>query len=285
MSTLEGKVALITGASRGIGKDVAAMFAQAGARVVITARTLEEGSHQLAGSLNTTVDEIRAAGGEISAVAGDLSQYEACEAAVQHAHDTYGPIDVLVNNAVVSFFGPLWELKPNRWVKATEVNFNAPFFLSQLCLNQDMIPRRSGAIINIASAAAIGPGRGPYPQEVALGETMYGAHKAAIERFTQGLAAEVYKYGITVACLSPSGVVPTPGVVFHGIDKLAQEGVEPGATMARAIMLLATEPVDKVSGRVTYSQRLLQEYGELTPERGEARGFGFEMGSSGFSRM
>ena len=285
MGTLDGKVAIVTGASRGIGKDVAKMFAEEGAKVVITARTLEEGSHQLAGSLNTTVDEIRAAGGEISAVAGDLSQYEACENTVQFAHDTYGPVDVLVNNAVVSFFGPLWELKPNRWVKATEVNFNAPFFLSHLCLNHDMIPRESGAIVNIASAAAIGPGRGPYEKDPVLGETMYGAHKAAIERFTQGLAAEVYKYGITVACLSPSGVVPTPGVVFHGIDKIAEEGVEPGATMARAITLLAMEPIEKVSGRVTYSQLLLQEYGELTPERGLGKGFGFEMGSSGFSRM
>ena len=285
MAMLDNKVAIVTGASRGIGKDVAAMFAAEGTRVVITARTLEEGSHPLEGSLNTTVDEIRAAGGEITAIAGDLSEYEACERLVHQAHDAYGPVDVLVNNAVVSYFGPLWELKPSRWVRATAVNFHAPFFLSQLCLNADMIPRRSGAIVNIASAAAIGPGRGPYRDEVVLGETMYGSQKAAIERFTQGLAAEVYKYGVTVACLSPSGVVPTPGVIYHGIDKIAREGVEPGATMARAITLLATAPLEQVSGRVTYSQLLLDEFGELTAERGEGRGFGFEMGASGFSRM
>lgn len=143
----------------------------------------------------------------------------------------------------------------------------------------------SGAIVNIASDAAIGPGRGPCTNDDVLGETMYGALKAAIERVTHGLAPEVYQHGVTVACLSPPGLVPTPGAVHHGIDKIAREGLEPGQTMARAITLLAAKPIEELSGRVTYSQKLLQEYGELTPDRGKGRGWGFDMGASGFSRI
>ena len=105
---------------------------------------------------------IRDAGGDATAVAGNVSEYEECERIVQTARDAYGPIDVLVNNAALTYFIPVAEFPVNRWLRSTAVNFHRPFFMSQLCL-QDMIGRRSGAIINISSGAAIGPGRGPYP--------------------------------------------------------------------------------------------------------------------------
>ena len=119
----------------------------------------------------------------------------------------------------------------NRWMRSWAVNFHAPFILSQLVL-EDMIPRGSGSIVNISSGAAIGPGRGPY-QDVPpnSGGTCYGAEKAALERFSQGLAQEVYEHGISVTAVSPSQVVPTPGTVFHnlvtGIDD--PRGEHPGA--------------------------------------------------------
>jgi len=169
----------------------------------------------------------------------------------------------------------------NRWHRSFAVNFHAPFYLSQLVL-KDMLPRKAGSIVNISSGAAIGPGRGPYPAEVGRGGTLYGAEKAALERFTQGLASEVYNDGVSVTCVSPSQVVPTPGTVFHhlvtGMDDPRGEDPE---LMAKAALLLATEPKDNVAGRVTYSQEILQEFGWIT----NGKGTGIERKGSGYSQI
>lgn len=284
MGRLDGKVVIVTGASRGIGKDIAVLFAAEGGKVVCAARTVEEGSHPLEGSLNTTIAEIRAAGGEATAAAANISLPEDCEALVQAARDTYGPVDVLVNNAALTYFIPVKDYALNRWMRSWAVNFHAPFILSQLVL-EDMMPRGGGSIVNISSGAAIGPGRGPYPDAPAnSGGTCYGAEKAALERFTQGLAQEVYQYGIAVSAVSPSLVVPTPGTVFHnlvsGIDDPRGEHPE---LMAKAALLLASEPLDDVTGRVTYSQQILKEYGWIEEARGTGTSAGRE--GSGYSQI
>ncbi|MCI0795961.1 MAG: SDR family NAD(P)-dependent oxidoreductase [Chloroflexi bacterium] len=269
MGKLDGKVVLVTGASRGIGKEIAVLFASEGGQVVCAARTVKEGDHPLEGSLNTTVNEIKQAGGEATAAAANISLPEDCERLVQSAKDTYGPVDVLVNNAALTYFVPIKDYRLNRWMRSWAVNFHAPFILSQLVM-EDMIPRRSGSIVNISSGAAIGPGRGPYkdvPQN--SGGTCYGAEKAALERFSQGLAQEIYEYGISVTALSPSQVVPTPGTIFHHLVTGPDDprGENP-RLMADAALILATEPVEKISGRVTYSQQLLAEYGQLDNPQG-----------------
>jgi NAD(P)-dependent dehydrogenase (short-subunit alcohol dehydrogenase family) len=116
------------------------------------------------------------------------------------------------------------------------------------------------------------------------GGTCYGAEKAALERFTQGLAAEVQEYGVSVTCVSPSQVVPTAGTVHHklvrGLDDPRGEHPE---LMAKAALLLATEPLEKVTGRVTYSQQILKEFGWIE----EARGIGVDprMRGSGYSQI
>ncbi len=281
MGKLAGKVALVTGASRGIGKEIAKLFAAEGARVACTARTLEEGAHRLEGSLATTIAEIADAGGEALPIAGDVSSYEECERIVRAARDGLGPIDVLVNNAALTYFIPVAEFPPAKWLKSFEVNVHGPFFMSRLVL-PEMIARGSGAIVNISSGAAIGPGRGPYEQAPLRGGTLYGAEKAALERFTQGLAAEVYENGVSVTCVSPSQVVPTPGVMYHRLlDRPDSPRAEPVEMMARAALLLATEPRERVSGRVTYSQQILQEFGWI--EKG--RGLGIDVRGSGYSEI
>ena len=133
-----------------------------------------------------------------------------------------------------------------------------------------MVPRGSGSIVNISSGAAIGPGRGPYPEAQQLGGgTCYGAEKAALERFSQGLASEVYQHGVSVTCVSPSQVVPTPGTVFHRLVRsLDDPRGESPELMAKATLLLATEPIDKVTGRVTYSQLILKEFGWIDDAKG-----------------
>ena len=111
---------------------------------------------------------------------------------------------------------------------------------------------------------------------------MYGASKAALERFTQGLAQEVAEYNVAVTCYSPSQVVPTPGTVYHKlVSGLDDPRGEPPAMMAKAALLLATEPAEKVNGRVTYSQQILKEFGWLD----EARGRGIDSAGSGYSQI
>jgi citronellol/citronellal dehydrogenase len=283
MGKLDGKVAIVTGASRGIGKAIAKLFAIEGASTVCSARTMREGDHPLEGSLETTVSEIRTAGGEALAVACDVSSEEDCERLVKEAREHYGPCDVLVNNAVLSYPITVRKLTVKRWTRSFAVNVHGPFMLSRLVLD-DMVPRRSGAIVNITSGAAVGPGCGPYRDlsPYGLGWTCYGAAKAALERFTQGLAEEVYSDGISVTCVSPSEVVVTPGTVFHRLVNTANEPeVEPEEYMARAVMILATEPLDKVTGRVCYSQQILKEYGLIE----KAGGMGVDYPGSGFSQM
>jgi citronellol/citronellal dehydrogenase len=278
---LDGKVVVVTGASRGIGAEIASLLAAEGGRVVCAARTLREGDHQLAGSLETTVEAIRAKGGEAHAVTANIADPAECGKLLDAARATYGPVDVLVNNAALTYFVPIKDYVVGKWLASWAVNLHAPFVLSQLAL-ADMIPRKRGAIVNIGSGAAIGPGRGPYPYAAVgtRGGTCYGAQKAALERFTQGLAAEVYPYGISVTCVSPSQVVPTPGTVYHklvkGMDDPRGERPE---LMARAVMLLASEPLDRVTGRVTYSQQILKEFGWIS----EGRGRGIETPGTGYS--
>jgi citronellol/citronellal dehydrogenase len=281
MGKLDGKVVIVTGASRGIGKSIAEVFAAEGGKVACVARTLREGDHPLEGSLDHTVAGIRAAGGEASSVAADISSHEECINLVEAVRKLYGPVDVLVNNAALTYFIPIKDYPVSKWHRSIGVNFHAPFYLSQLVL-PDMLAKKAGSIVNISSGAAIGPGRGPYKGEFGRGGTLYGAEKAALERFTQGLASEVYDDGISVTCVSPSQVVPTPGTVFHhlvtGMDDPRGESPE---LMARAALLLATEPLDKVTGRVTYSQEILGEFGWISG----AKGTGVERKGSGFSQI
>ncbi len=279
MGKLDGKVAIVTGASRGIGKATAQLLAAEGAKVACAARTLGEGEYMLEGSLSTTVAEIEKAGGNALAVQTDVSDEESCAQLVETTKQELGAADVLVNDAALNFYIPIKDYPTNRWLRAFAVNVHGPFILSKLVL-PDMIERQSGAIVNVSSGAAVGPGRGPYSGSGG-GGTMYGTTKAALERFTQGLAQEVYQNSISVTCLSPSQVVPTPGTVYHKlVSSLDDPRGEPPEVMARAILLLATEPLDKVSGRVTYSQAILKEFGWIE----EGRGAGIDSSGSGYSQ-
>ena len=281
MGRLDGKVVVVTGASRGLGAEIASLLAAEGGRVVCAARTLREGDHRLAGSLETTVEGIRARGGEAHPVTVNIAEPVDCERLLDTARKVYGPVDVMVNNAALTYFVPIKDYAVGKWIASWNVNVHAPFVLSQLVL-ADMIPRKRGAIVNIGSGAAIGPGRGPYPDPAAgaRGGTCYGAQKAALERFTQGLAAEVYEHGVSVTCVSPSQVVPTPGTVYHKLVKgLDDPRGERPELMAKAVLLLASEPLDRITGRVTYSQQILKEFGWIT----DGRGRGVDTPGTGYS--
>jgi citronellol/citronellal dehydrogenase len=283
MGKLEGRTAIVTGASRGIGEEIAGLFAREGARVVCAARTLNEGDHRLlSGSLSRTVSKIKDARGQAIAVAVDISNQEDCQRLVKTAEDTFGTVDILVNDAALTYYRPIIDYNVRQWVKAFAVNVHGPFMLSQLVL-PGMIRLGRGAIVNISSGSAIGPGRAPFKDARPVnGGTMYGATKAALERFTQGLAQEVAMHNIAVTALSPSQVVATPGTLYHRIvSGMDDPRAEPPAYMARAALELASEPPDRVNGRVTYSQQILAECGLLDRPTGR----GVTTKGSGYSQI
>jgi NAD(P)-dependent dehydrogenase (short-subunit alcohol dehydrogenase family) len=280
MGKLDGKVCIVTGASRGIGEEIARLFAVEGGRVACVARTLHEGDHIYEGSLERTVASVREAGGEAIALAANLSEYDECVRMVEEVRAALGPIDVLVNNAALTYYLTVLDTPRNRWERSRAVNLDAPLYLSQLVL-PDMLARKGGSIVMISSGAAIGPGRGPYAPDNPARKTgnIYGAQKAFMERLTQGLAYEVWEDGVSVTCVSPSVVVPTPGTVHHHlVDSIDDPKGEPIAYMAQAALLLATEPQQRITGRVCYSQEILAEYGLLANPRGrgvETKGTGY----------
>jgi citronellol/citronellal dehydrogenase len=261
MADLTGKVAIVTGASRGIGAAIAQRFADAGAAVAVTARTTEATDPRLPGSINDTVDAITASGGRAVAIQANLAEAADRERLVTTAREQLGPIDVLVNNAAVTFFLPIGEFPAKRFDLMMEVQVWAPLHLAQLVL-PEMKQRRSGWILNISSRAALHPTMPPAEWHTSGAGVVYGMCKAALERFTTGLAAEVFEDGIAVNVLSPSSVVATPGVVHHRlIPKGMEDRAEPVEVMAEAAYALVTGDPAVLTGKIAYSQQLLDELG------------------------
>ena len=255
---LAGRVVLVTGASRGIGESIAQRFAAEGAAVAVTARTVEEGDHRFPGSITSTVASIRASAGTAVAVAADLSRDEDRERLVASVQETLGPIDVLVNNAAITYFTPVSDFDRHRWQLMFDVQVLAPFHLSQLVI-PEMRASDAGWILNISSPAAIHPKGPPYSLG---GGTVYGMCKAALERFSTGLASELFEENIAVNALSPTGLVVTPGVVHHRLDqRIPKDRHEPVGLMSEAALLLCSRDPKTLTGRIAYSQELLHEFG------------------------
>jgi NAD(P)-dependent dehydrogenase (short-subunit alcohol dehydrogenase family) len=253
----QGRVAVVTGASRGIGLAIAQRLAEEGARVALSARTLEP-DPKYQGSLRESVELIRNDGGEAVAIQADVSKPEDRQRLIAEATEQLGPVDILVNNAAVTFLGPFTEITEKRWRLMFEVQVRAPYELTQLLI-PGMIERGRGWILNISSriaAHAVGP---PYDEvDTKWGWTVYGMCKASLNRFTTALAAEVYKNGIAVNALAPWDNVITPGSGAHDlIEGFALEGPE---YIAEAALLLCSGDPAKLTGRVAYSQPLLAEF-------------------------
>ncbi|MGH6957169.1 MAG: SDR family NAD(P)-dependent oxidoreductase [Caulobacteraceae bacterium] len=253
---LAGKVAIVTGASRGIGAAIAARLAQEGAKVVASARTAEEGESRLSGTLTDTVERIKKAGGEARFVKADLAQKEDRERLVETALASYGPVDILVNNAAVTYFIPVVDFPEKRFKLMMEVQVYAPFHLSQLVL-PSMKERHTGWIVNISSGAGIHP-KAPY-RAGGRGGTVYGMCKAALERFTTCLASEVAEDGVAVNVVSP-GLVETPGTLLHGlVNDQSRSRVQPIEYIAEAVFRLASGDHRTMTGRIDYAEPLLKE--------------------------
>ena len=260
--TLSGKVALVTGASRGIGAAIAVRLAMEGAKIVASARTAESGESRLPGTLSETVDRVRKTGADVMFVKADLALARDREMLIDKTQTALGPVDILINNAAITYFMPVAEFTEKCFKLMMEVQVYAPFHLSQLVL-PSMKARRSGWIVNISSPAGIDP-KPPYAQG-ARGGTVYGMCKAALERFSTGLASEVFDDGIAVNVVSP-GLVDTPGVAVHGlINERTKDRVQPIEYIAEAVYRLASGDPRTVTGRVDYAEAFLKEFGIKPP--------------------
>jgi citronellol/citronellal dehydrogenase len=263
MGVLDGRVAIVTGASRGIGAEIARRFATEGAAVAVAARTTEPGQSPFPGTIGETVDQIRAAGGTAAAIEANLAAPADRERLIQEATRQLGPPDILVSNAAVTYFARIEDFAARRYALMFEVQVQAPVHLATLVLPA-MREKGQGWILNISSGAARHPAMPPTARAT-QGGTVYGMCKAALERFSTGLAAELYADNIAVNALSPNRVVPTAGTVFHHLTTWDNPEAEPPAVMAEAALMLCHRDPRSMTGRVAYSQDLLAELGVAAP--------------------
>ena len=207
---LEGKVAIVTGASRGLGQYVAEGYAREGAAVVVAARTEQVKDERLPGTIYETAERIQAAGGRALAVRCNVAEASDCEELVRRTLDEFGRVDVLVNNAAVQPPGTLSTIQLRHWDIELRVNINGPFY----CIRAALDPMRrqgSGCIINVSSVGA------DHARAARPGH--YGLMKLMLEAMTAVFATELEEDGIAVNALKPQGAVDTPGLRFARVAR------------------------------------------------------------------
>ncbi len=255
MPSLDGRIALVTGASRGIGRAIARRLAAEGATVVLSAS--RPGAHgDLAGTLDDAVEEIRASGGRAAGVTANLADESERADLVARAEAAFGPLDILINNAAMGKWGlPSQSTLADRR-RMLEVNLHAPVDLAQQAL-PGMRERGRGWILNIGSDSSRQPDV-PYRDtpEAAHVIVAYGSTKAALNRYTEGLAAEVAPEGVFVNVLAPVSIVLTQEAArFVGhIAKNHPDMAEPVEVMVEAALELVSE---RHVGRIVYSREIL----------------------------
>jgi NAD(P)-dependent dehydrogenase (short-subunit alcohol dehydrogenase family) len=260
VGALDGKVAIVTGASRGIGAAIAQRLAAEGGDVAVVARTATPGASHLDGSLAETVARVEAAGGRGVAVAADLAapDFDAT-AVVATVERELGPVDVLVHNAAACFYLPWEQVTPRRYDVMFAVNVHATWKLATAVL-PGMCARGRGHVVNLSTAVVPHPPGPPFPTfHAEHGATLYGTTKAALERMSTGLAAEVHRHGVAVNVVLPVAAVATPGTLALGLVPEIDAAVEPVEQMAEAVLALASTDPRSVSGRIVTSAAILAE--------------------------
>lgn len=244
-SPLEGKVAFVAGASRGIGATIAGALAAAGAAVAVAARSEQQG--KLPGTIGSVADGIVAAGGRALPVACDVTSEESVNAAVETTVAEFGGIDILVANAGVLWLGPIESTPLKRWQLCLDVNLTGVFLVTKAVIPH-VRARGGGSLIAITTTGVT---------MLDQGSNAYWVSKAAAERLYLGLAADLRPDNIAVNCLSPSRVVLTEGWQAGGAGmQIPPDMVEPPEAMGNAAVLLAGQDATGTTGTIQRSESL-----------------------------
>lgn len=251
---LEHKVAIVTGAARGLGRAIAGELAGRGARVVL-ADLLED-------ELEQTAADMRDAGMEVMPVITDTTDVAQVETMADAAERELGPIEILVNNAgTFSVIGPVWEAEPDKWFRDIHVNLYGSFLCCRAIVRR-MIPRGRGCVINIVSSGGVGD---PHPYC-----TSYASSKAGLMRLTEGLAKETEKHGIAVFAVGPPAI-RTKMTEFimrdqggrrwrPGFARIFEEGKDtPAEEVAQFVAELCDGKADQLTGRFLDPRRPLDQ--------------------------
>ena len=240
---LKGKVAIVTGAAKGMGKADAIKLANAGAKVVVTDISLQE--------CQLVVDEIKKLKGEAMAVRCDVSRKKEIDDAVAETIKKFGKIDILVNNAGIFPFEPFLEMPEQNFEKVIDINLKGYFLMAQACA-KEMVKQKSGSIVNISSIAMGQVGVG------FAGLTHYCASKGGITAMSQAMALELAPFDIRVNVISP-GAIDTPGASTVNMDAKQMEAMLAPIPMKRkgnseeianAVLFLASEESSYMTGSV-----------------------------------
>jgi NAD(P)-dependent dehydrogenase (short-subunit alcohol dehydrogenase family) len=257
VGVLDGRIAIVTGASRGVGKGCALELGAAGATVYLTGRSVTEGAAPLPGTVTATADEIASAGGRAVAVVCDHRDDAQVEALFERVASEQGRLDLLVNNAflipkeLISEL-PFWRVPLSNWDDMLDVGTRSAYVASVFAARM-MTARRSGLIVNISSSGAV-----EYAWHVA-----YGVGKAALDRLTADTAHELREYGVAVVSLWP-GLVRTERVeaTRDALPTLDVGNAESPRFTGRAVVALAGDPdVLRRSGCAFACRELAEEYG------------------------
>jgi NAD(P)-dependent dehydrogenase (short-subunit alcohol dehydrogenase family) len=252
---LTGKIAIVTGSSRGLGKAIAVGLAREGADIVVASRTETE-KERLPGTIYKTADEVRALGRRTLPIRCDVTSEQSVNDMVLKALAEFEHIDILVNNAGAAYPYPLVETPLKRWELMLRVNLTGAFLCIKAVLPK-MIEQKSGSIINISSRVATQ--RGPITTGVA-----YAVAKAGIERLTYGLASEVDKYGIAVNCVKPRGRVSTEGLRALLPDADWSRWDSPDMMVKTTILLAYHGIQHSITGIVATDEELCSWYRNVT---------------------
>ncbi len=239
---LKGKIAIVTGGGKGIGKAIAFALADSGAKVLVTARTQSE--------VEGTASEIVSKGGEAKARVTDLTQSDQIQSLVTDAVNNFGTIDILVNNAARSILSPLLTLREDGFDKIFNTNVKAPFLLSRTCA-QVMMGKGGGRIVNITTVAAErgGPMMG-----------IYMASKAALKMLTMCMAVEWAPFKITVNAVGP-GMTKTefskpiwsnPEMEKQLVSRIPQGRLGEPSDIVGAVLFLCSDTANYITGQTIY---------------------------------
>ena len=262
MVSMKGKVAVVTGASRGVGKGIALGLGEAGATVYVTGRSVKDKSdvEKLGGTIYQTAEDVTATGGKGIAIQCDHVVDEQVEAAFKQILKESKKVDVLVNNAwggyekmvegsKLTFFKPFWEQPFWRWDAMFDAGVRAAYTSSAFAARL-MTKRKSGLIVNISFWSA----------QVYLGNTQYGVSKAAVDKMTEYMARELKKYKVAVVTLYP-GLVRTESIMRNA-KHFDMSNSESPQFIGRVVAALANDPnIMKKSGKVLVAAQEALDYG------------------------